>query len=155
MHFYLGNLKERKTVIEFHLETAMKVVKFLTAFFMAFFCFLGSAQAANPAHLTQLQSTRSCVGCDLRGADLSGVDLRGVNLTHANLSSADLTEAKMIAVNLNGADLRKANLSRADLLAADLTGANFKGAKVRSVDLNTARICRTIDPLGKTVHRDC
>ena len=79
---------------------------------------------SNPtAPLVQLQTTKSCMGCNLSGANLKGADLRGVDLTGANLT---------------GADLRKADLRGAFLARATLTSAQIEGAVLASTDLREA-----------------
>ncbi|MEM1369378.1 MAG: pentapeptide repeat-containing protein [Cyanobacteria bacterium P01_H01_bin.15] len=91
------------------------------------------AKAENFAHLSQLLSTKQCVGCDLSRsglvqADLVGADLRGANLVGANLSQADLT----------GADLSGANLTQTSLYGANLTGVNLTGAITIGTDFRRA-----------------
>ena len=79
---------------------------------------------ANPTDpLVQLQTTKSCMGCNLSGANLKGADLRGVDLTGANLT---------------GADLRKADLRGAFLARATLRSAQIEGAILASTDLRDA-----------------
>lgn len=82
---------------------------------------------ANPPNnkdaIMQLQNTRQCSRCDLRGADLRGADLRSVDLTAADLTDADLTGA-----DLRGAYLAKANLTNARLLHTILASTDLRGA---------------------------
>ncbi|GAA6623010.1 serine/threonine protein kinase [Scytonema sp. NUACC26] len=77
----------------------------------------------NPDNIRQLQESRQCTVCDLRGADLRGMDLRSTELRYADLS---------------GADLRGADLRGAYLVGADLTGAKLEGANLASADLTDA-----------------
>jgi uncharacterized protein YjbI with pentapeptide repeats len=85
--------------------------------------------------LSQLLSTRQCVGCNLQGVDLERADLRGVNLSNANLTGADLEKADLSDANLSGA-----NLTNADLEEANLTGANLQNANLTRADLEDANL---------------
>jgi uncharacterized protein YjbI with pentapeptide repeats len=105
-----------------------------------------------------LESSGSCVFCDLtqgnfKGSNLKGVDLRHAILIGANLSNNNLSLAILRNANLSGADLRGTNLTEADLRGtnlteadlrgtnlteADLSGANFKGADLSGVNLTKA-----------------
>lgn len=125
------------------------------AFFLAWFCFVLPAQAANPDHVAQLLEQRVCLMCDLSQAALANADLRGVNLAGSNLKEADLSGAQLWAVNLRETNLTGANLSKAVMLVVDLSGANLNGAKSDQLDLKGAKFCNTTLPDGKTSDRDC
>ncbi|MEM7556512.1 MAG: pentapeptide repeat-containing protein [Cyanobacteria bacterium P01_A01_bin.84] len=100
------------------------------AIFISSLGFTSIAQAENPAHLSQLLSTKKCQNCDLSGAGLVRADLSGANLAGANLAGANLSRA-----NLTGADLRGANLAGAGLFGANLNAARLAGANVLGTDL--------------------
>ena len=105
--------------------------------------------------ISLLESSGSCVFCDLtqgnfKGSDLKGVDLRyailiGADLSNANLTGTILTQsslsgANLSNTNLNGTILHYANLSGAtldgvDLRNKDLTGVNLTGVDLRNKDL--------------------
>jgi uncharacterized protein YjbI with pentapeptide repeats len=125
------------------------------AFFLAWFCFVLPAQAANPDHVAQLLKQRVCLRCDLSKANLANADLRGVNLTGSNLQEADLSGAQLWAVTLKDADLTGANLSKTVMLVVNLSGATLNKAKAEDLDLKGATFCHTTLPDGKTSDRDC
>ncbi|MEM7724743.1 MAG: pentapeptide repeat-containing protein [Cyanobacteria bacterium P01_A01_bin.45] len=101
-----------------------------TTIFISSLGFISIAQAENPAHLSQLLSTKRCQNCDLSGTGLVRADLRGADLSGANLAGANLSRA-----NLTGADLSGANLAGAGLFGANLNGTNLTGANVSGTDL--------------------
>ena len=87
-----------------------------------------------------LESSGSCVFCDLTQGNFKGRDLKGVDLRYANLSGADLSNT-----NLIGADLSNTNLSGIDFWYKDLTGtiligANFSGTNLDGVDLRNKNL---------------
>ena len=90
--------------------------------------------------LGKLRVSKNCSKCDLSGANFYEADLLEVNLNGAILHHANLRRSK-----LSGADLRDSMLFRADLFGADLTNTNLEGAK----------FCNTILPLGSISVKDC
>lgn len=95
--------------------------------------------------LNQLQETRQCRECNLRGADLRRMDLSRVDLTGANLTGADLTGANLRSSDLTSVDLTNAKLTDADfrgayLEKANLTGADLRGANLKSADLRETKM---------------
>jgi hypothetical protein len=110
----------------------------------------GMAQAANPDHVSRLETSKQCNQCDLSGADLSAMDLSGAqlvganlntaNLVNANLSGANLTEASLVAANLVGANLRQANLTKTTFVYANLTRGQLQGATLLKTDLQGANL---------------
>ena len=115
----------------------MKKRILLTLPFLFFATKLYSYKSKN---LEKLQNTGACAKCDLSGANFYEVDLQEVNLNGAILHHANLRRS-----NLSGADLSSAILFRADLFGADLTNANLEDAK----------FCNTILPLGSISVKDC
>jgi hypothetical protein len=97
----------------------------------------------------------SCPGANLSGVVLYYDNLSGANLSGANLSGAYLSYADLSRANLSRADLSRANLSRADLSGADLSGANLSRANLYAASTDSARFCRTINPDGIEMNRDC
>ena len=93
-----------------------------------------------PEDLEKLRDSKNCSKCDLSGANFYEADLREVNLNGAILHHANLRRS-----NLSGADLSSAMLFRADLFGADLSNANLEDAK----------FCNTILPLGSISVKDC
>ena len=93
-----------------------------------------------PEDLGKLRDSKTCSKCDLSGANFYEADLQEVNLNGAILHHANLRRS-----NLSGADLSDAMLFRADLFGADLTNTNLEGAK----------FCNTILPLGSISIKDC
>lgn len=91
---------------------------------------LHSQPAAPPAPLVQLQTTKSCLGCNLSGANLKGADLRGVDLTGANLTGADLRKADLRGAFLARATLRSAQMEGAVLASTDLRGATLPDGSI-------------------------
>jgi uncharacterized protein YjbI with pentapeptide repeats len=102
--------------------------------------FASGASAFDPDDLKALETTNSCVRCDLREADLSGAELMYANLFRTNLSGANLTDA-----SLEGAELFNANLSGATLKGSNLSGAKLKGAI----------LCNTTMPDGSVDNSGC
>jgi uncharacterized protein YjbI with pentapeptide repeats len=91
-----------------------------------------------------LESSGSCVFCDLtqgnfEGSDLKGVDLRRAILIGANLSNTNLIGASLSNTNLSGADLSGANLSNTNLIGANLSNTNLIGADLSGVDISAAK----------------
>ena len=115
----------------------MKKRILLTLPFLFFAAKLYSYKSEN---LEKLQNTGACAKCDLSGANFYEADLQEVNLNGAILHHANLRRS-----NLSGADLSSSMLFRADLFGADLTNANLEGAK----------FCNTILPLGSISVKDC
>jgi len=93
-----------------------------------------------PKDLGKLRDSKNCSKCDLSGANFYEADLQEVNLNGAILHHANLRRS-----NLSGADLGGAMLFRADLFGANLTNTNLEGAK----------FCNTILPLGSISVKDC
>ena len=93
-----------------------------------------------PEDLGKFRVSKNCSKCDLSGANFYEADLQEVNLNGAILHHANLRRS-----NLSGADLSDAMLFRADLFGADLTNTNLEGAK----------FCNTILPLGSISIKDC
>jgi uncharacterized protein YjbI with pentapeptide repeats len=93
-----------------------------------------------PEDLGKIRVSKNCSKCDLSGANFYEADLQEVNLNGAILHHANLRRS-----NLSGADLSGATLFRADLFGADLTNTNLEGAK----------FCNTILPLGSISVKDC
>jgi uncharacterized protein YjbI with pentapeptide repeats len=84
-----------------------------------------TASALNPADLQHLETTGSCVDCDLSGALLIHWKLRGADLAGANLMGANLTDTYLAGANLMGA-----NLANAILISTSLAGANLFRAEL-------------------------
>ena len=120
--------------------------------------------------ITLIQSTKSCVFCNLSETNLQGIDLKGVDLRYANLSGADLSNANLSGADftnttlrllgqldksLKNANLSGANLSGVDLRNKDLTGANLTGVDLKNKDLNGADLSnidfRKIDLTGTSL----
>ncbi|HEY9800866.1 MAG TPA: pentapeptide repeat-containing protein [Leptolyngbyaceae cyanobacterium] len=102
-------------------------------------------EAQKKALVTQLQESKSCVGCDLSGANLKGLFLENVNLQQANLQRANLSGAKLMGANLSLAKLQNAQLEETDLenaklQNAELDNANLQGANLWGVNLKNARL---------------
>ena len=89
-----------------------------------------TASAFNPADLQHLETTGSCVDCDLSGAVLIHWKLRGADLAGANLAGANLTDTYLAGANLMGA-----NLANAILISTSLAGANLFQAKLGTSNL--------------------
>jgi hypothetical protein len=108
--------------------------------------------AANPQHVSQLETTGKCVSCDLSGASFVGIDFSEiqVDLQNANLNGANFTGAIMPKANLSGAsavgatffgtDLQGANLKNASLLYANLVKARLNNAILEKTDLQGANL---------------
>ncbi len=111
--------------------------------------------AENPDQIRQLQATKKCEGCDLRGVNLYGASLASASLQGANLSSADLRRSNLSDAILIGANLSGADLTNANLRGADLTDANLKEAKLTPLSLNSVTLCNTTMPDQKVSKRDC
>jgi len=99
-------------------------------------------------------------GADLSGANLENTNLRGAifrgaNLKQANLKGADLSGASLDKANLYEADLSKARLRGASLIETYLVRTNLKGAILTLTDLNTAVLCKTTDPSGIQLNKNC
>ncbi len=107
---------------------------------LPFLFFAAKLYSHNSENLEKLQNTGACANCDLSGANFYEADLQEVNLNGAILHHANLRRS-----NLSGADLSSAMLFRADLFGADLTNANLEDAK----------FCNTILPLGSISVKDC
>lgn len=99
---------------------------------------------------SQIKSTVSFLGADLKGTDLNGADLSGIDLRQANLADsklqkvilkkADLREINLWGTNLSGANLKSADLKRADLQWADLDNANLNNADMDDANLSSAKL---------------
>ena len=94
-----------------------------------------------------LESSGSCVFCDLtqgnfKGSNLKGVDLRHAILIGANLSNNNLSLAILRNANLSGADLRGTNLTEADLSGANFKGADLSGVNLTKADLKNSYLAR-------------
>jgi Pentapeptide repeats (8 copies) len=108
--------------------------------------------AANPQHVSQLETTGQCESCDLSGAIFVGIDFSEVqvNLQNANLNGANFTGAIMPKVNLSGtsavgstffgADLQGATLKNTNLLYANLVKAKLNNAILEKTDLYSANL---------------
>jgi uncharacterized protein YjbI with pentapeptide repeats len=118
---------------------------------MAIPCYGTAAQAANPQHLDQLQTSKRCnepcdlsqadlSGWDLTGAQLVGANLNGANLVGTNLTGANLTRASIVAANLAGANLRQAKLSETTFVYSNLVRAQLQGALVFKADFQSANL---------------
>jgi uncharacterized protein YjbI with pentapeptide repeats len=115
--------------------------------------------------LTQIQTQRQCIDCDLSYLNFQGMDLADVNFTRANLSGtnfedanlknanlqqANVTRTRFQAANLHSAMLRdvigpgaifyQANLKNADLAQAELPHANFREANLQATDFDRANL---------------
>ena len=107
--------------------------RLLTGLALAVFLGPVPSMAADAADLEKLNSTGSCVSCDLSGEalfrrNLKDADLRGADLTLADLRSTVLIKADLSGADLTIADLRGAVLFRTNLFEADLSGADLSGA---------------------------
>lgn len=132
-----------------------------TVSFIIFISIHLTALAFDEGDITQLKTTKSCIGCDLTKADLRwanvyAAELGGAaNLVDANMDRSDFSGANLFGANLEGAKLRHANftganLSWASLIAADLTGAELGGARLAG-----AIFCATIMPDGTRNNKNC
>jgi Pentapeptide repeats (8 copies) len=101
--------------------------------------------AANPQHVSQLESTGQCESCDLSGASFVGIDFSEVqvNLQNANLNGANFTGATMPKVNLNGASAIGATFFGTDLQGATLKNTNLPYSNLVKVKLNNAILEKT------------
>jgi uncharacterized protein YjbI with pentapeptide repeats len=118
-------------------------MKLFTATSLALLALMGGitpAQAQNQSPIEQLQSSRSCKGCNLSNANLAGLDLSNTDLSGANLSNADLSGANLSGANVSGANLYLANLSSANLNGANLSQSNLKGANLQGADLTGSNL---------------
>jgi uncharacterized protein YjbI with pentapeptide repeats len=98
--------------------------------------------------LTQLQTLKQCVGCDLSYLNFQGADLSDVNLTRANLSGTNFEGAILKNANLKLANLTRTRFQSTDLHNASLreatgAGANFHHANLRNADLSQAELPRS------------
>jgi uncharacterized protein YjbI with pentapeptide repeats len=110
------------------------------------------SSAANPQHVSQLETTGQCVSCDLSGASFVGIDFSEVpvNLQNANLNGANFSGATMPKVNLSGAsavgstffgaDLQGATLKNTNLLYSNLVKAKLNNAILDKTDLHSANL---------------
>jgi uncharacterized protein YjbI with pentapeptide repeats len=83
--------------------------------------------AANPQHVSQLETTGKCVSCDLSGASFVGIDFSEIQV--------DLQNANLNGANFTGAIMPKANLSGASALGATFFGADLQGATLKNTSL--------------------
>ena len=107
---------------------------------LLFIFFNANLYGYKPEDLGKIRVSKNCSKCELSGANFYEADLQEVNLNGAILHHANLRRS-----NLSGADLSGAMLFRADLFGADLTNTNLEGAK----------FCNTILPLGWISVKDC
>ena len=92
---------------------------------------------------------------NLEGAILNDTDLTGANLTGAQLAGSRLLEAILVDANLTSVDLEGARFRNTDLSGATMTDANLRGASVEGwIDVGTV-FCRTVEPNGSSINRDC
>ena len=70
-----------------------------------------------------LESSGSCVFCDLTQGNFKGSDLKGVDLRYAILIGANLSNTNLNGTILHHANLTLANLNGVDLSNKDLTGS--------------------------------
>ena len=110
-----------------------------------------------------LESSGSCVFCDLNQGNFKENDLEGVDLRYASLIGADLSNANLSGANfsndtarslgqmntslqeanLSGANLNRVNLSNMDLTGTILTYAKLSGAILDGVDLSNKDLTGT------------
>jgi uncharacterized protein YjbI with pentapeptide repeats len=130
--------------------------------------------AANPTHVSQLESTGQCVNCDLSGASFVGIDFSDVrvDLQNTNLNGSNFSGAIMPKANLSGAsavgstffgtDLQGANLKNTNLLYSNLVKAklnnaileqtDLQGANLAEADLRNAQVKKT-DFVGANIYK--
>lgn len=101
--------------------------------------------AANPQHVSQLETTGQCVSCDLSGASFVGIDFSEVpvNLQNANLNGANFTGAILPKVNLSGASAVGSTFFGADLQGATLKNTNLFYSNLVKAKLNNAILEKT------------
>jgi len=87
-----------------------------------------------------LESSGSCVFCDLTQGNFKGIDLKGFDLRYAVLIGADLSNTNLTGAILNGANLSGANLDGVDLSYTDLAGVNLSGVDLSNKDLTGTRL---------------
>lgn len=97
----------------------------------------------------------SFVRANLQGAILNGADLSNADLDGANIGGGRLFETILANSNLSGADLRYAQLRNTDLTGANMTNANLGNANVNGWKDDGTIFCRTIEPNGTPINRDC
>ena len=106
------------------------VLMFLIVAFSCFFIY--PVHAFNQADLQKLNTTNSCVKCDLANANLANMDMYGANLAGANLSGANLSKSALEDADLRGANLKGANIS----------GTSFSGAKLSGTIWTDGNKCK-------------
>jgi Pentapeptide repeats (8 copies) len=101
--------------------------------------------AANPKHVSQLESTGQCANCDLSGASFVGIDFSEVrvDLQNANLNGANFTGAIMPKANLSGASAAGSTFFGTDLQGANLKNTSFPYANLVKAKLNNATLEQT------------
>ncbi len=101
--------------------------------------------AANPKHVSQLETTGQCVKCDLSGASFVGIDFSEVpvNLQNANLNGANFSGVIMPKVNLSGASAVGSTFFGADLQGAILKDTHLLYSTLVKTKLNNAILDRT------------
>lgn len=93
-----------------------------------------SLMAFNPNDVQKLNTTNSCVKCDLSKANLAGVDLYGADLSGADLSGADLRGTIFWDANLTDANMKGAVIDKE---------TNFSGTKLSNTIWIDGRKCKS------------